>query len=210
MKAIMLSVKPKWCVKIANGRKTVEVRKTRPILDTPFRVFIYCTKGNPKDPYEWLELHHYDDSPIQRLNGKVIGEFICRKVEHFDSEYSEWAYAVAPSGSVMPMHESKAFSIMENDGCLTSEDIRGYFPERINAFFWHISDVVIYDAPKELSEFHLPPEKYCEKGLCGGCPYDQVPNEYNECEFDCEWKRPLKKAPQSWCYVEVLAKGGNR
>lgn len=32
-KAVMLSVRPKWAEKIANGEKTIEVRKTRPKMD---------------------------------------------------------------------------------------------------------------------------------------------------------------------------------
>ena len=42
-KAVMLSIRPKWVEKIANGEKTIEVRKTRPKLDTPFKCYIYCT-----------------------------------------------------------------------------------------------------------------------------------------------------------------------
>lgn len=42
-KAVMLSIRPKWVEKIANGEKTIEVRKTKPKLDTPFKCYIYCT-----------------------------------------------------------------------------------------------------------------------------------------------------------------------
>lgn len=44
-KAIMLSIRQKWCGKIASGEKTIEVRKTRPKLDTPFKCYIYCTQS---------------------------------------------------------------------------------------------------------------------------------------------------------------------
>lgn len=49
-KSVMISIRPKWCEKIVNGEKTIEVRKTRPKLNTPFRVYIYCTL--PKYPHE--------------------------------------------------------------------------------------------------------------------------------------------------------------
>lgn len=49
-KAVMLSIRPKWCEKIVSGEKTIEVRKTRPKLDTPFKCYIYCTL--PKYPHE--------------------------------------------------------------------------------------------------------------------------------------------------------------
>ena len=42
-KAVLISIRPKWVEKIASGEKTIEVRKTRPKLDTPFRCYIYCT-----------------------------------------------------------------------------------------------------------------------------------------------------------------------
>lgn len=45
MKSILQSIKPKYCELIAAGKKTIEVRKTRPKLETPFKVYIYCTKG---------------------------------------------------------------------------------------------------------------------------------------------------------------------
>lgn len=43
-KAVLISIRPRWVQKIADGEKTIEVRKTRPQLQTPFKVFIYCTR----------------------------------------------------------------------------------------------------------------------------------------------------------------------
>ena len=45
-KAVMISIRPKWCEKIASGEKTIEVRKTRPKLETPFKCYIYCTQAS--------------------------------------------------------------------------------------------------------------------------------------------------------------------
>ena len=67
MKSIMMSIKPEWVEKILNGEKTVEVRKTIPRCKPPFKVYIYCTKGNT-----------YKES---KLKGKVVGEFICDKID---------------------------------------------------------------------------------------------------------------------------------
>ena len=44
MKSVLISIQPKWCERIADGSKTIEVRKTKPKLDTPFKVYIYCTE----------------------------------------------------------------------------------------------------------------------------------------------------------------------
>ena len=66
MKAVLISIKPKWCDLIRRGRKTVEVRKTCPKLEVPFKVYIYCTKAPQhlitifKDGEETMdgEIHH--------------------------------------------------------------------------------------------------------------------------------------------------------
>ena len=44
MKSVLISIRPKWCELIASGKKTIEVRKTRPNIETPFKCYIYCTK----------------------------------------------------------------------------------------------------------------------------------------------------------------------
>ena len=44
-KAVLISIQPKWCKLIAEGEKTLEVRKTRPKLKTPFKCYIYCTNN---------------------------------------------------------------------------------------------------------------------------------------------------------------------
>ena len=49
MKSVLISIQPKWCELIASGKKTVEVRKTKPKLETPFKCYIYCTQGELKD-----------------------------------------------------------------------------------------------------------------------------------------------------------------
>lgn len=44
-KAVLISIRPKWCERIASGEKTIEVQKTRPKLETPFKCYIYETRG---------------------------------------------------------------------------------------------------------------------------------------------------------------------
>ena len=48
MIAVLISIRPKWCEKIISGEKTIEVRKTRPKMDTPFKCYIYCTKAEER------------------------------------------------------------------------------------------------------------------------------------------------------------------
>ena len=69
MKAVLMSIRPKWCELIFSGKKTAEVRKSRPKLKTPFKVYIYCTKDfKPNVKYGFK---------LWAGRGKVIGEFVC-------------------------------------------------------------------------------------------------------------------------------------
>lgn len=44
-KAVMISIRPKWCEKICRGEKSIEVRKTRPNLETRSPGGSYSVKG---------------------------------------------------------------------------------------------------------------------------------------------------------------------
>ena len=80
MKSVLLSIKPKYCELIAAGKKTIEVRKSKPKLKTPFKCFIYECKGKkvskiidiPKEQGGGV-LDYYEYKGC----GKVIGEFVC-------------------------------------------------------------------------------------------------------------------------------------
>ena len=160
--AVLISIKPEWCSLIATGKKTVEVRKSIPKLDTPFKCYIYCTKTSKG----WFFMH----APDVRRDGKVIGEFVCKKIE----ELKRNTIFNAPA--------------LYSQSRLTRDEFFGYIGNK-TAYIWYISDLKIYDKPKELSEFS--PAK-CGKKRCFNC----------EC-FDAE--KPsctLKRPPQSWQYVE--------
>ena len=77
--------------------------------------------------------------------------------------------------------------------CLTVEELREYLQGK-PCYAWHIDNLEIFDEPKELSEF-----KTNKKYWCGKCPY-----QYGICLPKCEELKPLTKAPQNWCYVEVV------
>lgn len=167
-KAVMLSIRPKWCEKIANGNKTIEVRKTKPKLKTPFKCYIYCTL--PKYPHEDFIATDYP-RPQFYGGGKVIGEFTCDQI-----------YELAPL--------NHAPDDVEKQACLTREEIVNYL--KGTGYGWHISDLHIYDTPKELSEFERPYE-------CNECDAKWA----TECNA-CHEEGKIKRAPQSWCYVEVM------
>ena len=84
MKAVLISIQPKWCGLIASGKKTIEVRKTRPKIETPFKCYIYCTVE--RSPMGVLRLPR-NDGTFYRANQKVIGEFVCNRIDKFESEF---------------------------------------------------------------------------------------------------------------------------
>lgn len=172
-KSVLISIRPKWCEKIVNGEKTIEVRKTRPKLQTPFKCYIYCTMDHPYISVSCGELDklNYRTNTVCRCNGKVIGEFTCDRI-----------VPITYDGGRLWCPTNAAFSTAT---CLSQAEIIAYIGDKGRCYGWHISDLRIYDAPKCLFEFWA--ERLCRRDPsvfgCGEC-------------CDCD-KRP----PQSWCYV---------
>lgn len=184
MKSVMLSIKPKYCELIASGLKTIEVRKTRPKIETPFKCFIYECKGKeicklidiPKEQGGGcIDIYEYEGC------GKVIGEYVCDKI---------YQYTTCDAKDGVDISDED----MTRLSCLTKDEIRNYelSPGRFGVFGWHILDLVIYDEPKELHEFKKNKHKcwYADLGI--------AKRDCKECKnADCFFTRP----PQSWCYV---------
>nr|DAU34897.1 MAG TPA: hypothetical protein [Caudoviricetes sp.] len=179
-KAVMLSIRPKWCEKIASGEKTIEVRKTRPKMNTPFKCYIYCTL--PKYPHEDFIATDYP-RPQFYGGGKVIGDFICDVITRVNI-CGFWDDG------------GKQLDNRLKDTCLTSEEFGNYLGENVG-YGWHISNLKIYDTPRELSEFRRATD-----------PCDSCPAEYTwECTGCEKLSGDIKRAPQSWCYVEAAKEG---
>ena len=137
-KAVVLSVRPKWCEKIASGEKTIEVRKTRPKLQTPFKCYIYRTKGTVP--------HIINDKWVKmEVGGTVIGEFTCDRIYELETKAHGGSYYV--KGEDQPTTNDVA-----RQSCLTLKDMHEYLKSKVG-YGWHISDLLIYDALRELSEF---------------------------------------------------------
>lgn len=165
-KAVLISIRPKWCEKIVSGEKTIEVRKTRPKLDTPFKCYIYCTKDGVAP------------GARKKQHGKVIGEFTCERVA-----------LIAYDGGELTSTTNAAFSPAT---CLSQAEIIAYIGDKGRCYGWHITDLRIYDAPRELSEFERPYE-------CDECDAKWA----SECNA-CHEETKIKRAPQSWCHVEEV------
>lgn len=141
MKAVMLSVRPKWCELIANGKKTVEVRKSRPKLETPFKCYIYCTL--PKYPHEDYIIRYNEESCFYG-GGKVIGEFICDDV-----------FTILNGGNSFFVEgmDIAGTNRVARGSCLDYEDMKKYSGGK-NIYGWHISGLEIYDEPRDLCFFN--------------------------------------------------------
>lgn len=170
MKAVMLSLRPQWCEKIFNGSKTIEVRKSRPSIPTPFKVYVYETKGKTKYWSQPMPI------PYTEGRGKVIGSFVCDRIEEIKA-----ANAI------------QAYYNNREETCVSDTDLRLYLGEN-TGYAWHISDLKIYDKPKELGEFSYPAEHNFTK---------RAIKESREMGFICHGVY-ITRPPQSWCYVEEL------
>lgn len=204
-RAIMASIKHEYCELIAAGKKTIEVRKTRPKIETPFKCFIYECQGEeickiidiPKEQGGGcIDIHEYEGC------GKVISEFVCDSIDKIH----------VPT-DLMLEHEIGDFSERTlnilNNSCLSYDDminysgcsLDNYNPRKEYLYGWHISDLIIYDKPKELSEFGKECNLDCPSVHCPYWEYQRV--NADEWDYDCSCNniKPLKRPPQSWCYV---------
>lgn len=195
-KAIMLSIRPKWVEKIANGEKTIEVRKTRPKLETPFKCYIYCTRDKHlafmqnQTGTNLIACMDVDAAiPVGGAigNGKVIGEFTCDRIYKIDKDSTDFLFKAGGLSVYKQAAEEKCGLCV----AMTDDELHGYLGY-CQGYGWHISDLRIYDAPKELSEF----KTLCRVDAdCCACPY------YNYTKMDCDG-RVIGRPPQSWCYVD--------
>lgn len=154
MKAILISIKPKWVADILNGKKTIEIRKTMPKCDLPIDVYIYCTKDK-----KYVNLVNRGGF----LTGMVVAKFTLNKIRTSD------------------------MTNCLQGSCLSYDKVNEYTKGK-KFYGWAIDNLIIFDRPKELSEFktrHYPQFAGMVR---------------NKTHYEL---KPLTKAPQSFCYIEV-------
>ena len=179
MKSILISIRPKWVEKIASGEKTIEVRKTAP-KEMPFKCYIYETKG------QYVKFTHGAHTKYGYGRGKVIGEFICDKVDEYPYDYCDGV-------------DIDDDTILET--AIDREDINIYAKGK-TLYGWHISDLKIYDEPRKLSEFYTIDKSGDD--CCIACVYHETPVEEMPCKTCTGERRYLYRPPQSWQYVEEV------
>lgn len=194
MKSVLISIQPKWCELIAAGKKTVEVRKTKPKLEPPFKCYIYCTKSSRKT-LSYSDYCGYDMEDFRKdfiANGQIIGEFVCDRKYQYASDL----FRSAPvEGADISTEDMAKFS------CLTAKELYEYEhstePKEnciclVGLYGWHISNLKIYDEPKPLDEFFYACDKQ-EGTDCSVC----IDHRETKC-------KAVTRPPQSWCYVEEV------
>lgn len=195
MKSVLISTRPQWVEKICHKigedetgkaiyEKRIEVRKTAP-KEVPFKCYIYETKG------QYVKFTHGAHTKYGYGRGKVIGWFICDRIicsqAYFDSQGKN--------------HLTNVFPDDIKKTCLDEYDLWDYIAgkavkanQMYDGYLWHISDLKIYDKPKELSEFRKPCDRFLDCCTCRRL----VHNEYMSCD------NKITRPPLSWCYVEDL------
>lgn len=184
-KAVLISIRPKWCQKIASGEKTIEVRKNRPTLAPPFKCYIYCTREKHlafMQNQTGTNLVGCIDAetaiPVGGFvgNGKVIGEFTCDRIYKIDKDSVDFIFTRVHGG--YSVYKKAAEECCGLCVAMPDNELFDYLGHR-QGYGWHISNLKIYDTPKALEAFNgLRDTKF------GAAPYE------------------IKRAPQSWCYVE--------
>lgn len=203
-KSVILSIHPFFCEKIEVGEKLLEIRKNKPNIELPFKCYIYETKAiNHKKII--VDLDGELPTTYARGRGKVIGEFICDRIEYLDMDSIGVGF-----------WENGEFIYLKDIGwnaCLTRNEFIEYSNGK-KLYGWHISELKIYDKPKPLSDFYSYKHLINDSLPCdtGKCEYDYFDSAENcgACRLDFDGKTcpkiMMNRPPQSWCYVLPLAK----
>lgn len=227
MRAIMKSVSPRICGKVANGDCTILVSKTAPKCGAPFKGYIYATEAKKwfhsgivltSNELLWLSSGKIkmcdgfelwaDGEDYQCVNNKVIGEFICDEIIEWQYDKGHQYYVEYPDDCTSYFPYLKCHSEATGLKCSEIEE----FGKGKILYGWHISDLKIYDKPKTLAEFYKCGAEsfeelsdtedlcqYCSRtGFCEGRWCDEAYQNYLDVGF------ALTHVSSNWCYVEEL------
>lgn len=193
MSAVMISIQPQWVERILTGKKTIEIRKTKPNINLPCKVYIYETKGREfpfsvkidtiarDDNARWLDCKRGMPPIRTRVNSKgveipyiaygkakVVAEFTLNKITTHKKNFIDFEDNLCYNFKVRDVKnagfDTDALDLLDFDRFIEN------YGKGKPLYAWHIDNLIIYDKPKDLGEF-----------VC---------------------RKPLKKPPQSWCYVE--------
>lgn len=180
----MISIRPEWCQLISSGKKTIEVRKTRPKLDLPFKCYIYQTQ--PKKSLVGV-LHDGDELYGEIYRGKTAFIKTYKGVSAGSRTFGTWGKVIGEfvCDTFVTDRTFGRDVFFNGAACMTEAEASAYSGGKM-LYGWHISNLKIYDKPKPLAELY---------GYCGFFP---------QCDVSCESCPVRCRPPQSWCYVEEL------
>lgn len=188
MNAILRPIHPQHCANIIVGLKTNEVRTKIPKCEVPYKVYIYCTLKGSNDLVSHIGLDRYWKEKWHLKKGMVIGEYICDKTVCYGWNYYNHGHYDVPD-------EELATTCLD---MLDLIDYGGGGP----LWFEHISNLVVYDEPVPISDFFT----LCGWQKCDGCEYESW--DYAPCSSEKErictvsGRKPIRKPPQSYCFVQ--------
>lgn len=194
-KAVLASLKPYFYYLVGEGIKGVEVRKNYPKAeDWSKDTYFYMSrdeKSFAKIPKEFQEKY-------RKHFGKVGLRFVCDRVIGTCS----WRLKGKTGFCAKRTEEETNLPIT---ACLTLEEIEQYAgSEGRGIYAWHITDLVVYDEPRELSDFATVCDGE-DAYKCSECEYfNLLEKGISIYKCLCNHLKPLKRPPQSWCYVEEL------
>ena len=188
MRKVLASLKPYYYYLVGEGIKNIEVRKDMPkASDWDNEVLFYMSKDEKsfaKIPKEYQEKY-------RKHFGKVGMKFICDKVERLEEHIEQGGLYYILSDT------------FNEQAQLDNWELHDYGKGK-TLYGWHISDLKIYDKPRELSEFKKTKERIARtcgmqarNGLCCAIDHEELCDN-----IKCCFKTPCP--PQSWCYVEEL------
>lgn len=180
---ILASIKPYYYYLIAEEKKKIEVRKTA-LKNLPQDIAFYMSKDEKsfaKIPKEFQEKY-------RKHFGKIGMRVVCDKVYEYTFSHYEAEYRVT--------------HVEQDAMCLNQPELIRYGKGK-TLYGWHISDLKIYDKPKELSEFFTIVD---ESDCCCGCVWHETPLEEMPCRTCTGERKYLYRPPQSWQFVEELEK----
>jgi len=189
-RVIIMSIRPEWLVKILNGEKTIEIRKTMPKCDLPIDVYLYCTKNRGslhrnKHTIKRFVCHYKKPAESNVRNGLVVAKFTLNKIED------------CCDMGLLELEGKSLLTISEICSYIKAKEVD---PKMVYA--WHIDNLEIFDKPKELSEFyrviHYPKGQFITPDIC------EYGEGYEEDKKQCLKSFKVNKAPQSWQYAWLL------
>lgn len=212
MTSILISEPPEQVANILNGKQSIIISKTAPKewkdyisekskeKPKPKTGYVYCTNPHAK---KVLSLFTADFQPYLNTcrsicNGRVVASFTLMEVEKINCE-------TYPSDDSYQFRHEYFPEKSTEDEILRKSCISGLEPylDGCEGYAWHISDLQIFDKPKNIWEFeHVGgylSVKDCPKKEKGFCNMGFGVRGYSGCD-----KARLKRPPKPWCYVEEL------